>query len=255
MANVIREPLQRKVVAYPAKSLALALQGAADRQVAVYSASARNSSGGSINVGIFKSLNAYSRAVYKFVAIGSVLTSIGDTLDAGTAVQVFEANNDYIAFGSKVPSGMVSVNISVAAGVNGVYAVQYWNGAWTTLNTYLAEAYTSTGNRLFVFPAPVDWVAGGITGADSSMYYFRYISTTAPDDGGGPPLPAPASVDRVLVCEMLDFQEAIADGGGIEVVALDSHKPLILDQGEGLLPYFGTVNNLNTFSASYNVAG
>lgn len=244
MANVIRESLQKMVVAYPGGPKAQALQGVASKHLAVYSATAKNRSGGSADVAIFRSVNENNRKAYSMD--NSVLSDISSTLNAGSNIAILKIVGDALYIGGKEPFGLVGLTVSTAQ-VGGTIVYEYWNGsAWTTLPTILNNALTSTGDRYVIFLPPVDWASGdgAVTGLEAEFYHIRWRVTVA------------TATDPVINAywqgRMLDFQESVADNGGLSIDAIDSHKPLILEAGEGLLPYFSTTSADNLFAASYN---
>ena len=245
MSNVIRQPLLMTVKAYPSVPYSLALSGQANKQLAIYSASAINGSGGAANVGLLRKFNTNKVKAMKYVDIGATYTDITSSLQAGTNVTVLQALNDALFLGSKDPAGLFAYSVQTAQ-VGGTFTYNYYNGtSFVTLNTFSNDGFAATGNKNFIFPSPVDWAQGGDANLDSSMYWVKIISTVA------------STTDAVLNgffgAELLAWQEALADNGALEISSIGESKPLVIDAGEGLLPYFSTTNNLNLFKAAYNI--
>ncbi len=242
--GIIRQPLQMTVKTYPAAPKALALSAPTSGQVAVYSSAAINGSGGSANLALLRKLNYTKRKVYRKSLL--VVTEQTTVLDAGTATAFLTALNDAVFIGSKDPFGFVGFNVSTAIGAGSTITYTYYNGtSFVTLNTFEVTGFGATGTKYVIFAPPVDWVVGGITGTDSSLYYIKIIDTVAPA--------TPVSFNEFWVAELLAWQEAVADNSGLSIESLGEHKPLILDQGEGLMPYFSVNANLNLFQAAYNI--
>lgn len=242
--SIIRQALQMTVNSYPAAPKLMALTApVASKQVAVYSAAAINGSGGAANLALLRKLNYTKRKMYRD-ASGTV-TDQTDTLDAGTAVAFLTSLNDSFYAGSKDPFGFVGYNVSTAIGAGSTITYAYYNGtSFVTLNTFEANGF-ATGTKYIIFAPPVDWAAGGVTGADTTLYYIRVKATVAPA--------TPVSFNSFWAAEMLAWAEAVADNSALQIDSIGEHKPLILDQGEGLMPYFSVLANLNLFKASYNI--
>ena len=242
--SIIRQPLQMTVKSYPAAPKALALQAPTSGQVAVYSASAINGSGGSANLSLLRKLNYTKRKIYQ--KAGAVVTEVTTALDAGTATAFLTLINDAIFVGSKDPFGFVGFNVSTAIGAGSTITYTYYNGtSFVTLNTFEVTGFGATGTKYVIFAPPVDWAVGGIVGTDLTLYYIKIIDTVAPA--------TPVSFNEFWAAEMLAWAEAVADNNGLSVESIGEHKPLVLDQGEGLMPYFSVNANLNLFKAAYNL--
>jgi hypothetical protein len=92
--------------------------------------------------------------------------------------------NDCINFGSLEKFSQINVVITTAATAttNPVYALQYWNGAWTTLttttNTFGVNLKpVNTVHAEAIWAVPADWATTAVNGV--TAYWVRWICTTA----------------------------------------------------------------------------
>lgn len=233
---------------YATKGKAAAFTVPASKQLYVFNMRAMNNSGSTINVGIMRRLVTSEYAFYQYVASGTTYTNASTALNAGTATVAFAgANNDGFAVQSQRLFSMVGLTISTAQS-GGVFTYKYWNGsAFTTLTTLeVPTDYSATGDIYAVFVPPSDWTPGGSTGLDQSKYSILVQSTTAPA--------AAVSVNAIWTGQFLEFIKGVANNAGVQVAFPDS-KPLLLEGGEGLFPYFSTASASNQFASFYAIPG
>lgn len=219
---------------------------AANYQLQLYGALAHNRSGGTIDVGLLRLLNALSTSwkIYKLAT--ATYTDVSAAIKAGTATAFFTSNNDAIYIGSKVPFGIAGLGISTSEAGSPVYTYKYYNGtSFATLT--MVETITSylISDDLLVFIPPYNWAKGGNASLDSNMYFLEIKATTAPST-----LP---QLNNAWVAEWLTFREGVVDNGSLELDA--NIEPLMFESGEGLVPYFGTANAANLIEASYKNMG
>jgi len=246
---MIKEPILRETFAHTTKAYQSVLEGSSAKQLALYEVLLRNNSGSSANMGIFIRLASASWKIYTYVAVGTTLTDVSSSLQVanagGTNTTIFNANNDGIYVGSKKKFGLVGINGQTAGTGSPVFTVKYYNGtSFVTLNNFEVFTQVALGQNYIVFAPPVDWAKGGLTGGDSDKYHIQVISTTAPT--------VKPIINEAWIGKMIAFRTAVSDNGTIQINTADSERPLALDAGEGVLPYFETADNLNTAEISYN---
>src|ERR1035437_5253364 len=135
-----------------------ALSPPTGKQLQVYGIEAMNRSGGAIDVGILKKLNADDWMIYSIVAASTpVASDITAAVQAATATGIFTlTNNDGFMIGSKNRFNLIGLTISTgASGGSPVYAYKYYNGStMATLTTIATATFSSTGTQLILFNAP-----------------------------------------------------------------------------------------------------
>ena len=230
------------LVAYAQKGKANALASQGTLQLAVYNCRAWNRSGGTINVGLLRKLDAGQVRLYTKVASTYTEYTVAQ-VEAGLAV-VNTTNNDGFVVAANRRFGLFGITVSNTA-TGGTYAFKYWNGSTYTTLTTLENPTTlgSAQDEYVVFLPPNDWVAGGPTGVDTDAYSILVQHTTAPGDTG--------SINALWLGEFLDFYEGVGDNNAVQLL-FPSEKPFILEAGEGLFPYFSTANAANVFAAFYS---
>jgi hypothetical protein len=247
---MIKEPIFRKVWKYATKPVGSVFSAASAQQIALYEATAHNRSGGSVDMGILRHLRDTSWKFHRKVT--AAFSDDTTALQAGTAQAVFASDNDAFYVGSLAQFNLVGMTASTAeSGGTPVYTFTYWNGSsWAALTTIEnISAFTAT-NHWIMWNTPTDWSQGGDTGEGLSTdrYYIRVMATTAPTV-------TPPELDDMWAGELLTFREAVSDNGTLSLSVIGPEKPLILEGGEGLFPYFGTANANNSFEAAYNNYG
>lgn len=240
---MIRQSTIPFLCGYATKGKVAALSAPTTQQLAVFNVRAWNRTGGAINVGICRLLAAGGYQLY--VKASSYTLKTAAQILAGVQVVDTTDNHGFLISGKKKFS-LVGFTVSDAA-ANGTYAIQYWNGsAWTTLTTFDAPTnLASAADTWIAFLPPVDWTAGSdASGPSATDYQIRVIATSHPDDTG--------SINALWVGEVLDYYKGLGDNNAMQIIC-DSDRPLILEQGEGLFPYFSSANAANAFGAFYSV--
>lgn len=242
------------LTAYATKGKVAMFSVPGNKQCYVYNVRAANNSSGAINVGLLKKFynpsgqtatSGGGYALFQYTAVGPVITDVTSQITAGTATNIFTAtNNDGFIVGGHAMFGMVGLTISTArAGLTLTY--KYWNGSvYTTLTTLESATYGSTGDVWTVFQPPSDWVAGGTTGVNQNQFTLLIQATTA---GAGV-----VAVTSLWVAKFLELYEGVANNGVVQLSFPDT-KPLLLDGGETLIPYFATAAAGNQIGAYFSL--
>lgn len=240
MSGAYAQPTQVLLAGYAQNGKDAVLVAPSSKQLALISVRAMNRSGGAIDVGIVRKF-AQGFKLFSYVAAGSVYTNL--TLTATNTIFTTTANGGFVVQ-SKSKSGLMGFTVLQGESVSPVYSYQYWNGAgWVTLTVIAKPTTYATGSNLIVFLPPSDWAVGGDTGLDQDKYSIRVRSTTA----GGQVV----TVTAVWCGQLIDFIEAVADNNSLNI-EFDRDHPLILDGGEGLMPYFsGTASADNALRTAY----
>lgn len=244
---MIKEPIYRETFACPAKASTSALTAQTGKQLALYNVLCRNGAGATIALGVFTKMTNPHFMIYEYIKIGTALTDKTTELQGGTAEQILAALNDAVNFGASDKFGLIGMNCTIAeVGTAAAYTLKYYNGtSFVTLSNFEVVSAFALGGNYIVFAPPVDWAKGGLTGADTDKYYIELAVTTVA--GTTPP-----TIDSVWLGKMHSYRSNIAAHGTIEINVSDSKKPLILNSGEGVLPYFSTAHADNTVEISYN---
>lgn len=240
--------LQYANIGYAQNGKDPAISCPSNQQLHIYSATAKNHSGGAIDVGILKRLPDSAFKVYKYVAIGSVVTDVS-TVITGTSKDFFEANGDGFIVSATSKFGFVGITNTFAA-AGGTFTLKYWNGsAWAALTSFVVPTVYSNTSYYYVFNPPIDWATGNDTVYSSSSYYsIQVIASTAPANK--------ITLNDLWGAELLEFQGSVADKGTVSLPSFFHLQPAILKAGEGIMPYFGgNATNLNSLKAIYTVGG
>lgn len=245
---MIRSYPLSSLVAYPTKGKLAAFPVSTSQQIFLFNARAFNNSGGTINVGLMQRMVYPRWNLYQFTNTGPVFTSVGSAINAGTTTAIFSgtANDGYVVQ-SRDMFGMIGLSI-VQQRAGGVYEYTYWNGSsFVTLTTLEVANYNSVGDNWTVFQPPSDWVVGGTAGLNQSEYSIRVRSTTPPAVGS-------VTANTIWVAKFLEFYEGIPNNASVQMSFPDS-KPLLLEGGETLIPYFSSAAAANQVGAYYAFNG
>lgn len=232
------QSIERKVFQYPTLPKATLETIDSNLQLDIRTVIAKNRSGGALDVGILKKLNSQvDIKVYQKVL--AVYTDITSSLLAGSDVTVFSNNDDALIFGSLYPFNYIGVQVKTDETVAGTYTLQYYDGSsLQTLAPIRVIADFAVGIDYILFALPLDWGKGiGVAGIDSSYYYVKFASTAKPTT-------APV-INGSWLAQLLAFQEAVADNGNLEITFGVDEQPYVLNQGEGIMPYFSAANAAN----------
>ena len=88
---------------------------------------------------------------------------------------------DATYFGDTAKFGRIRLNVGTAKAVTGgVFAWQYWNGAWTAIPgiTDGTSFFGTAGTNNITFSPPADWATTAINGV--TKYWIRAVVTTVP---------------------------------------------------------------------------
>lgn len=241
---MIRQATLPCLVGYQTKGKLAALSAPTNQQLAVFNARAWNRSGGAINVGICRKFPSTTYSLWTKVL--TVYTQVTAALLAAGQVVATTTNDDGFLIASSRKFSFFGLTVSNTA-TGGTYVFQYWNGsAWTTLTTI--ENWATLGSAAdawVVFLPPVDWAVGSdASGPDAAHYQIRITHSTAPGDTG--------AINALWVAELLDYYKGLGDNNCMQIIC-DSDRPLILEQGQGLFPFFSTAHAANAFGAFYSV--
>ncbi len=240
------QPGDSRAVLYPQKGKDAATAPAPNKQFSVKSFAATNRTGSAIDVGL---LRKYPNAKWVFgefdesAAAGSEVTErTAAAQDTAQAVTLFTTtNDDGFVVSSRDTFGLVGMTISQIQTGSPVFAFEYFNGtAFTALTLIETPVFTSTGDVFLAFLPPHDWVAGGLTDAAvAGQFQIRATATTASTQA--------VLATELWVAEFFEFQPNLPNEATLSI-SYPEEKPLDLDGGEGLMPYYGTANANNFVS-------
>lgn len=244
MATRFPDPL---FVAYPTKGIAsLGLTGVTSMQTNIFNIRATNNSGSGINVGLMRSFVASRYNIYTYVNSTTTYTNVSASLAAGGPVNLFTGTiNDGFVFQSYRKTAMLGLTISTGQ-TGGTFTYKYWNGsAFVTLPTMEVPVYTTTGVIYIVAMPPPDWVKGGPAGLDPTEYSLQVISSAAPAGA--------VAITSLFAAEFMEFLQGVPNNAMVQLSFPDS-KPMLLNGGETIFPYFSTAAATNSFGAYYAVS-
>lgn len=238
-----RENIRLYETAYPVLSLSDAISITASQQLQLHSVAMENGNAATIAMALLHSCNNYKWKVWTVTASDAEVTS---DIQAGTTINMFPTTNDYgLIIQNDERFNMVAFNISQEQTGSPVYVYQYYNGSsWTTLPLLNSPVYTATGKMVILFAAPLDWAVGdGSNSTDDTKYSIKITASTAPSQA--------VQVNELKVCKTIAYRQEVADNG---VLILDmGNSPLLLQQGETVIPYFSTANAANRLEIAYKL--
>ena len=237
-------------IGYNSRGKAAIISPTGGQQVRVQRVDVNNRTGSAMDAGVCVKHAATGYKAWTLTAASTPdAAEVTTALQAGTA-QNFAGtvNNAGFLVQFKRKFNFIGVNVSQAQAGSPVYAYSYYDGsAYQTLTTISVPTdYTGTGTNVIVFPAPSDWAVGttAAVGGDTALYSIRVLATTAPSTA--------VQVDDLWVASFLGFQEALADNGTTSV-SYSENNPLMLEAGEGIMPYFGTASAANLVSGYFSL--
>lgn len=232
-----RQRIITKRVGYPSSSLISALDAPSNMQLDLASCALVNGTTGVQHLGIGISMSSTKFSFYN--QSSGVLT-----LQTGAMDLFSTTNNDGFVIASKDIFSLVALSLSSPGAGTPTYVFQYWNGSsWATLNLNIAEDF-SNSLAYVLFSPPVDWVAGNnFAGVDTSLYCIQVKATTAPSGN--------VQADAIKLCKMISYREQVEAKQSIEASFLDGQY--LLEQGEGIFPFFSVPNANNTLEIVYRI--
>lgn len=202
-----RQYVQIHETAYPNKSLDSGISASASQQLLINSVAAVNGTGGSLDIGIFASVNA---SQYKVLTRGASDIDVTATIQAGSAITILPTTNDYgfIVQASR-RFNCIAFDVSQAATGSPTYAYSYWDGAaWQGFTPLQIPTLTGTGIDALVFSIPSDWAVGSdATVGDDGMYSILVTSN--------PAVATAVQIDRILVGSTLTYRAGIGQYGAL----------------------------------------
>lgn len=243
--------IQNKLTHYATKGDVAAVSGIpASKMMGLFNCAAVNNSGGAAQVGVMKLLTNGAAKLYKLVS--GVYSPLDlSVLDSGTLEIHTGDAGDGFAIGYREEIGMLGINISTTA-TGGDFTAQYSSDG-STFGALPAGSsiesptdFSAAGKNYEVLQPPVDMMMGGPAGLDQSLFYINVISTGA--------LSGIVEIDDLWIAKFLTLWNQVEDGQAASV-SFDWKRPLILNGGEGVIPYFNIPNAANRVSTFYNVNG
>lgn len=244
-----KRPTQTRFSGYGVESKPGVIGIASDKQLEVFSVSAHNRTGANVNTAVVRKFSNENWSMFTLDdSAAPDATDVTDTIQAGTTVDVITTdNNDGFMVQSPRKFSLIGLTISQAEAGVPVYEYQYYNGTTFANLTLIATiSFGSAADSVLVFAPPIDWVVGtpaGI-GGNSNEYAIRVRATTAPTQA--------VQADLAWVGDILAFQESMIDNGQLTLEYPET-QPFLLDGGEDIMPYFGTVSANNTVTVTYGV--
>jgi hypothetical protein len=228
-----------------------AVSAPVNKQLVVYKAEAINGSGGPIGVGILKTLSQVELDYYTVVDASSPKAVIAPLIKSGTPTQVFTTTaNDGFMLQSNDRISMIGITTDVTSAAQGTITVKYYNGSTFTAVTPIAvpSALSAAGYKQWFIQVPHDWVPGTTAAVGGSSDKYSLLVTM------GASLTNLVTATAVTAGQCLSYNKAVANNS---VLSADFYgtiqKPLILNAGEGLAPYFATAHADNAVRVVYEL--
>ncbi len=254
-----RRPTEPVNVNYQEKCKTPVVAAQSGKQLALVGGTINNRSGSTLTLGIgFLTDNTRWKAG-KWTNAGNPEYT-DDTTDAQNATTddfaLFDTtNNNGFAVQSLDKFGFVGIQVTTAAsGGSPVYEYTYWNGTSYTALTLFDTPTWGLGERTIGFAPPNDWTAvvsgdqANLDGFDVGKYVIRARATTASATAGG-------LASKLWVARLYDFKAAVATDSVLNINPEDPNRGVVLQGGEGIVPYFSTANANNSVSIRYYVKG
>jgi len=220
-----------------------------NQQLEILSAKVANESGGASNLGVGRSIAQKDFKVFRIVDASTPKgLDVTNTIQSGGSVNLFTTTaNDGFSVGSIRKFSSLIFTVTQANTGAPVYVYRYFNGSSlvTLTGITLPTSYTAI-DMLLVFNPPNDWAKGGPAGfgLDPDMFHIVVTASTAPDQA--------VISNSVQVLSMFQIKKAVADKGEL-LVDLSATEGLILQSGEGIVPYFSNSNADNNVQVVYRI--
>lgn len=222
----------------------IALLPPANYQLVIHSVTLTNNSGGASDVGFGISQSLSHLRLYSIA--GGVTTDLTDDLGSTPTLLTTTNNDGFIVQGKNKFNGILLESATNESG-SPVYVFSFWNGA--TWETFTPISRDFTGGIGFTFQTPSRWVEGSDgTIADfdglNDGYAIKVVATTA----GGTAL----TVSEISALH--DFKVFNRNLLADQYLSVQFPEgPLVLEAGQGIVPYFETFNAANTVTITYRV--
>lgn len=223
-----------------------------DKQMTAYSIQLQNLHSAANDLAVLKGYSEHSKRLVKDDGAASV--DVTDLINAGQNIAILEADGDAIYIGGKAQFGFFGLGLSTAGVGASTLALSYWNGsAWVALSNYEFIPAPLADYVYAIFPAPVDWAAGGqdLSAQSLPSQNTFYVKVTATSTWA---TTQPIS-NELVVAEIMTFKKEASQNATYELAIIDTSKPLELDSGEFIFAYFKESNALNSVEVSYSFQG
>jgi hypothetical protein len=146
------------------------------------------------------------------------------------------SGNNYV-IQCKEKFGMAALYLTTADTSGVTFTYEYYNGSsWASLTLQNTPSLVSTGKKAILFNSPQDW------GLDGSSYYaIRIVASGTPN----------YVIAGVKCCGVLSYQKNVYPGGEAEICF--ESRPLLLQGGEGIVPFFLYSDTSNSIKAVYQI--
>lgn len=241
---MLRSRLQNLFVAYAQTSANAVVSSDANKQLEVYQSKLVNNTAGAIAVGMCKSVNSGNFDYYTVTDASSPKAALANDVKSGGSVKIFtDTANDGFLLQSNERVNLIGVVNDTTSAAIGAITVKYYNGsAYTTVTATVAPTgFATAAYRFFFLNIPYDWVPGTTTAVGGSGSKYSLLVTM----GAG--ATNAVTINSILVGSLLDYNPSVASKASHAVDFYGiMHKPLTLNAGEGLIPYFGTADSGNS---------
>ena len=223
-----RQRLISKRLGYASTDAANVLTAPSSVQLELLTYGLINASALMQNLGLGISFSSSSSSIFSLVS--GALANFSNTLFTTSA-------NDGFIIQSSSPCDLLALKISQAQAGSPIYEYSYWNGSsWTVFVPQVVPSSYAVGMQHILFPPSYLWVKGGnYAGLDSNKFSLRVRATTAPSQA--------VQVSAYKICKLITYRESVEAAQSVEANFMDSQY--LLEQGEGLYPYFSipSINN------------
>lgn len=238
-------PVSHKNAAYITDPIAEFLSPESGKTLRLFSIRLSNNSGAASNLGVIRSLASAGIKVFTYDNVTA--TDVTSSIVSGTPINFCTTTSGSgLLLQANKPFSFISVNCSTAGTGSPVVTFQYYNGSTFVANGSIFKNFTApidSGNDFALVGANSAWVPGSsIAGLDSSKYSLR-ISVAS--SGNSP------QINSIVLGQLVDMAYTVPNLASFEC-NFSQDYPLHLDAGEGIIPYFSDIDNLNMVTAYYS---
>jgi len=226
------------------------------KQVQIFNARAFNNTGSAQRVGLMRLLAESRFNFFSYddsAGLGSQYTKIDTSNLIANPATIFTADdNDGFAISHPKRIGLLGLTVATFA-AGGVFEYRYnrngiFNDFPSTLD--LPADYNSTGDKYHAWIPPLDWVVEGETGDGLAAlapneFVLRVRATTTPGI---------VTINDLWAAVFFDTFKLVQPGQ-TQQITFDWNRPLTLDGGENVIPYFETPDPTNAFASFYSTVG
>jgi len=230
------------MIAYPEKSRTSILPITTRQEL--IETSIQNDSGGPIRLALLRKMANRDWKLGEFDG-SAIVDKTVEAQGAGTFNLLDTTPGHGVIVQSIIKPSLWGFNVTIDGGADTLFFNYFDGSTFVTLPTLDAPASFIVDENVILFLIPDDIQKAGSggagIGADADKYPIQIISNMAPAGN--------VVADEAWAGIMLRKWEAVADADFRE---FKPTKPVMILDGEGIMPFFGTADGLNSVALQYN---